>query len=84
MITYNPLWETMREKGISQYRLIHCYGVSAGQINRLKNNVHVSTHTLEMLCDILDCGIDGVVAYVSDKKPDKKSAAEKLAAAPEE
>lgn len=34
MIIYDPLWKTMKEKNISQYRLIKYYGFSSGQINR--------------------------------------------------
>ena len=32
MITYDKLWETMKKKQISQYRMIRYYGVSAGQL----------------------------------------------------
>ena len=28
MILYNQLWETMKRKGITQYRLIKYYGIS--------------------------------------------------------
>ena len=38
MISYEPLWETMRQKGVSQYALIHTHGVSPAQITRLKRN----------------------------------------------
>ena len=37
MISFDPLWRTMKQKNISQYKLIHRYGVSSSQINRLKN-----------------------------------------------
>ena len=30
LITYDKLWETMKEKQITQYRLIKYYGFSAG------------------------------------------------------
>ena len=53
MITYDKLWETMKKKQVTQYRMISYYGVSAGQLGRLKKNNYVSTHTIEMLCDIL-------------------------------
>ena len=43
MICYDRLWKTMEKKGISQYRLIKYYHFSAGQIGRLKKNMHVST-----------------------------------------
>ncbi|WP_367568735.1 helix-turn-helix domain-containing protein [Lacrimispora sp.] len=66
MITYNKLWDTMKEKGVSQYRLIKDYGISAGQIGRLKKNRYVSTHTLERLCEILKCNVEDVVQYISE------------------
>ena len=36
MVKYTRLWETMQRKGISQYRLIKTYGISNGQLNRLR------------------------------------------------
>lgn len=45
MITYTPLWRTMKQKGITQYRLIHTYHISAGQIGRLKKNEYVARDT---------------------------------------
>lgn len=63
MISYEKLWETMKERGVSQYRLIKDYGVSAAQIGRLKKNMYVSTHTLEQLCESLKCSIEDIVEY---------------------
>ena len=61
MIRYDRLWETMAARGMSQYRLIKEYHFSAGQIGRLKKNMHVSTHTLDTLCTLLNCGISDVL-----------------------
>lgn len=61
MISYDRLWETMKKKNTSQYRLIKYYGVSAGQIGRLKKNMYVSTHTIDMLCNILQCRVEDVM-----------------------
>ena len=58
MITYEPLWDTMKKKQISQYRLITKYGFSSGQLNRLKKNLYVSTHTIGVLCTILKFTMD--------------------------
>ena len=33
MISFAPLWDTLKKKEISQYQLIHFYGVSAGQLS---------------------------------------------------
>lgn len=66
MITYEPLWNTLKEKGISQYRLIKDYGVSAGQISRLRANQNVSTHTLNTLCQILQCELSDIAQFVEE------------------
>ena len=60
MISYEPLWNTLKTKNISQYQLINKYGVSAGQLSRLRANSHVSTHTLDRLCEILDCNLEDI------------------------
>lgn len=67
MIVYNKLWETMREKGISQYKLINDYKVSAGQLTRLRNNANVNTHTLNMLCKILNCRLEDIAEYIDEE-----------------
>ena len=69
MITYSPLWETLKNKNISQYQLIHEYGVSAGQLSRLRANNHVSTHTLDRLCEILDCNLEDIATYQKNQTP---------------
>lgn len=66
MITYEPLWITLKKKEISQYRLIKEFGFSTGQLSRMRNDQHISTHTLERLCEILDCEIQDVVKYRKD------------------
>ena len=67
MITYDPLWKTMKEKNISQYRLVKAYGFSAGQLNRLKNNQYVSTHTIGVLCTILECSVEDIMEFRMDR-----------------
>ena len=63
MIVFDRLWETMNKKGITQYKLINHYGISPAQITRLKRNANVNTHTLDVLCEILDCKIEDIMEY---------------------
>ena len=73
MVSYERLWKTMEKKGISQYRLINHYKISAGQIGRMKKNRHVSTHTLEVFCNILQCPVEDIVEVILDpQEPDGK------------
>lgn len=57
MIVFNKLWEVMKQKDISQYKLINEYDISPSILTRLKRNESVSTNTIERLCTILDCDI---------------------------
>lgn len=66
MIVFDRLWETMQNKGISQYKLIHEYGFSTGQLDRLRKNGNVNCYTLNTLCRILECKIEDIVEYRSD------------------
>ena len=68
MIEYSKLWKTMKERGITQYTLIKKYGVSPGQITRLKRNESVSTHTIDMFCRILNCRIEDIMEYIQDNE----------------
>lgn len=63
MIVFDPLWKTIKQKNISQYKLIKEFGISPGQITRLKRNSNVNTHTINHLCEILDCELKDVVEY---------------------
>ena len=67
MISYDNLWKTMKERGITQYALIKQYRVSPGQITRLKRNESVSTHTIEIFCKILNCEVGDIMKYIPDE-----------------
>ena len=84
MITYDPLWKTMKEKNISQYRLVKAYGFSAGQLNRLKNNQYVSTHTIGVLCTILECSVEDIMEFRMDKSEGLYPIMENVPKQPEE
>lgn len=63
MIVYDRLWQKMKSKGISQYKLIKEYGFSSGQLDRLRKNENISTFTLNRLCDILNCSLEEIAEY---------------------
>ena len=67
MISYEPLYRTMKEKKVTTYTLINKFGVSRGLIDRLKHNRPITTVTLDDLCRILDCGVEDVLVYKKDE-----------------
>lgn len=66
MIKYDPLWRTLKEKGISQYQLIKDYGIDKAQLQRLRQNLVVKTLILNRLCQILNYRIEEIMEYVPD------------------
>lgn len=66
MLKYDKLWATLKEKNISQYKLIKDYGIDKAQLQRLRKNMIVKTMILNRLCGILDCRIEDIVEYVPD------------------
>lgn len=67
MMSYERLWATMKERGVTQYALIKRHHVSPSQITRMKRNESVSTHTIEMFCRILDCRVEDIMEYIPEK-----------------
>lgn len=68
MISFEPLWKTMKAKGITTYNLIKDYNFSRGTLDSLKQNRNISTATLNNLCDLLDCEVEDVLYYIPDEK----------------
>ena len=68
MIVYDRLWQTMKSRQISQYKLIQEYGFSTGQLDRLRKNQNVNTYTLDVLCEILSCELSDIAEYRPNKK----------------
>lgn len=74
MITFDKLFRNLKENNISQYRLYNKYGISRSQIQRLKNNQSVTTHTLNMILNILgdNFTLNDIAEFIADKKDDEK------------
>ena len=67
VIRYDPLWRTMRERKATTYTLIEIHGMSHATVQRLQKNMPVSTHTLNRLCEILDCRLEDIAEYIPDE-----------------
>ncbi len=68
MISYEPLWETMKRKKASTYTLQVKGEISSSTVRRLKANESVSTNTLDALCKILECEISDIIKFLPDEK----------------
>lgn len=66
MISYEPLWKTMKQQNVTTYTLIHKHNFSPYTITNLKRNKSITMHTLERLCKILNCQAESVVYFTDD------------------
>ena len=66
MIDYSPLWQTMRDRGISQYQLLKG-GIDNKTLDSLKKGKNITLLTLEKLCDILSCTPNDIVRFMNEE-----------------
>lgn len=71
MITYDPLYKTLKEKNKSTYKLITQYNISRSLLDRLKHNKPISTVTLNDLCTFLQCRVEDILLFVPDDTSSK-------------
>lgn len=67
MISYEPLWHTMKLRGATTYTLQVKGGISSSTIRRMKAGDSVSTHTLDLLCQLLECTLNDIVEYLPEE-----------------
>ena len=66
IIDFSPLWQTMKNKNVSQYQLLKS-GIDNKTLDTLKKNNNITLLTLEKLCRILDCSPNDIVEFTDDK-----------------
>ena len=67
MISYEPLFQTMKEKNISSYRL-EKMGFARSTYYAMKNGKSVSTNTIDQLCTLLQCEVSDIIRFVPKQK----------------
>lgn len=67
MISYEPLFRTMKEKNITSYKLIQM-GFSNSTFHSIKRGNSMTMKTLNLLCELLDCDVSDIIEY--KKEPD--------------
>ena len=67
MISYEPLFTTMKQKGITSYRLFKL-GFPQSNYYAIKRGENISTHTINELCRILKCDVCDILRYQDDDK----------------
>lgn len=63
IISYAPLWKTMKERNVTQYQLLKS-GIDNKTLDSLKKNKNITLLTLEKLCRIIGCTPNDVVEFI--------------------
>ncbi|MBD5528073.1 MAG: helix-turn-helix transcriptional regulator [Lachnospiraceae bacterium] len=63
MISYAPLFKTMKDKHITSYRL-EKMGFSRATYYSIQKGNSVSTNTINQLCKLLKCNVTDVIEYI--------------------
>ncbi len=67
MISYEPFYQTLLRKNITEYELIFKHGLSANTLHRMKKGCSITTKTLDVLCYILDCDVEDILYHDKTK-----------------
>ena len=64
MISYQPFYETLFQRELTEYTLIFKYGIPANALHRMKHGEAITTKTLDILCGILECRVEDILLYI--------------------
>lgn len=65
-ITYDKFWKWIKEREISQYRLIWEYNINPYYLDMLRHNQPMTLDTIDKICNTLGCDISDIVAHIPD------------------
>jgi len=57
----------MKKRNMTTYTLRFRFGLSHATVQRLQDDLPVTTHTLNKLCHNLNCRLEDVAEYVPDE-----------------
>lgn len=70
-ISYDKLWNTLIENDMSKTDLKDSAGISYNVLAKMGKNEAISMESMEKICNALDCNIENIVEFVSEKVSSK-------------
>ena len=64
MISFNPLWKTLIEKGITKTELRLIADFSTGTLAKMGKNQYIDLKHIDKICRVLKCKISDVIEYI--------------------
>lgn len=72
-ISYKPLWKLLIDKEMKKKDLCEVAGISPASVTKMGKGGHVTTETLEKICQALECSVTDIVELVPDKAEHKEA-----------
>lgn len=66
MITFAPLWKTLKARRETIYDLEYRYGLNPAEISRLKHDHNFTLRSVDRYCKLLNCELEEIIAYVRE------------------
>ena len=71
-ISYQPLWNTLKERGMRKEDLRLAAGLTTNMIANMGKGKNISMETLVRICKALNCGILDVIELEQDEDVEGK------------
>lgn len=71
-VRYNKLFKLLIDKEMTNAELAEQAGFSANIITRLKRNGYVSLESIEKICNVLNCGVDEILEFITEDVNNKR------------
>ena len=65
--SYNKLWKLLIDKNMTKSELKKAIGISSSTMAKMGKNENVSLEVIDKICALLECDINDILEYVSDR-----------------
>lgn len=65
LISYAPLFKTMKDKNVTSYRL-EKLGFSRATYYSIQKGNSISTNTVNQLCKLLKCNVSDIIEFIDE------------------
>ena len=65
--SYNKLWKLLIDKNMTKSELTKAIGISSSTMAKMGKNENVSLEVIDKICALLECDINDILEYVSER-----------------
>lgn len=69
MVSFNPLWHTLLDKGMKKLELCEAADISTATLAKLGKNENVNVNIIDKICIALNCRVEDVIEILPNDTP---------------